>query len=91
MGGRFLSPKKQGMLPTADVHDHITDARLPEPASVVDDAAALDATVDVLDAHAATSDAAIGGFLAARAKERMGPESATIFMRLSLQREGRAF
>jgi hypothetical protein len=45
----------------------------------------------VLDAHAATSDAAIGGYLAAREKERMGPESATILMRLSLQREGRAF
>ena len=32
----------------------------------MDDTAALDAAVDVLDAHAATCDASIGGFLAAR-------------------------
>ena len=32
----------------------------------MDDAAALDAAVDVLNAHAATRDASIGGFLAAR-------------------------
>jgi len=32
----------------------------------MDDATALDAAVDVLNAHAATRDAAIGGFLAAR-------------------------
>ena len=32
----------------------------------MDDAAALDAAVDVLNAHAATRDASIGGFLAVR-------------------------
>jgi hypothetical protein len=37
---------------TADFHEQIADARLPQPAGVVDDAAALDAAVDVLDAHA---------------------------------------
>jgi len=51
---------------TADFHDQVADARLPEAAGVVDHAAALDAAVDVLDAHAATRDASIGGFLAAR-------------------------
>jgi hypothetical protein len=34
---------------TADLHYQITDACLPETAGVVDDATALDATVDVLD------------------------------------------
>ena len=36
----------------ADFHDQVTDARLPQAACVVDNAAALDAAVDVLDAHA---------------------------------------
>ena len=56
---------------TADFHDHIADARLPQAAGVVDDAAALDTAVDRRDAHTATRDAPIGGFLAARA----GPAS----------------
>jgi hypothetical protein len=51
---------------TADFHDQIADARLSEAAGVVDNAAALDAAVDVLDADAATCQASIGGFLAAR-------------------------
>jgi hypothetical protein len=49
---------------TADFHDQVADARLPEPAGVVDNPAALDAAIDVLDAHAATCNAPIGGFLA---------------------------
>ena len=51
------------MQPTADFHDQIADPRLPEAADVVDDATALDTTVDVLDAHAPTSDAPIRGLL----------------------------
>ena len=50
---------------TADFHDQVADARLPEAAGVVDHAAALDTAIDVLDAHAATCNAPIGGFLAA--------------------------
>jgi hypothetical protein len=51
---------------TADFHDHITDARLSQAVGVVDDAAALDTAVDMLDAHAPTRDASIRGFLRAR-------------------------
>jgi hypothetical protein len=51
---------------TADFHDQVADARLAEAAGVVDHTAALDAAVDVLDADAATCNASIGGFLAAR-------------------------
>jgi len=51
---------------TTDFHDQIADARLPEAADVVHDAAALDTAVDVLDAHTATRDAPIRGFLRAR-------------------------
>jgi hypothetical protein len=51
---------------TADFHDQIADARLPQSACVMDDAAALDAAVDVLDPDSATRDAAIGRFLHAR-------------------------
>jgi len=51
---------------TADLHDQISDTFLPEAAEVVDDAAALDAAVDVLDAHAPTGDAPIRGFLGTR-------------------------
>jgi len=51
---------------TADFHDQIADARLPKAAGVVDDAAALDTAVDVLDAHAATRDAPICSFLGTR-------------------------
>jgi hypothetical protein len=51
---------------TADFHDQIADARLPQAAGVVDDAAALDTAGDMLDAHTATRDAPIGGFSAAR-------------------------
>ena len=51
---------------TADFHDHISDARLPEAADVVDDAAALDAAMDVFDAHAPTSDTPIRRFLCPR-------------------------
>ena len=51
---------------TADFHEQIADARLPQAAGVVDDAAALDAAVDVLDAHATARDAPIRRFLRAR-------------------------
>jgi hypothetical protein len=54
---------------TADFHEQIADARLPQAAGVVDDAAALDAAVDVLDAHTSAGDAPIGGFL----RPREGP------------------
>jgi len=50
---------------TADFHDPVADARLSEAAGVVDNTAAFDAAVDVLNADAATCNAAIGGFLAA--------------------------
>jgi hypothetical protein len=36
---------------TADFHDQVSDTRLPEEAGIMDDAAALDAAVDVLDAY----------------------------------------
>jgi hypothetical protein len=52
------------MLGTADFHDHIADARLPQAGGIVDDAAALDTAVDMLDAHAPTGDAPIRGLLA---------------------------
>jgi hypothetical protein len=54
---------------TADFHDRISDPRLPEAADVVDDAAALDAAVDMLNAHAPTSEAPIRRFL--RLRERL--------------------
>jgi hypothetical protein len=50
---------------TADFHDQIPDPCLPQAAGVVDDTAALEAAVDVLDAHAPTGDAPIRGFLRA--------------------------
>ena len=56
---------------TADFHDQIADADLPEAIGVMDDAAALDATVDVLDPDPATGDAPIGPFWArVRARPR---------------------
>jgi hypothetical protein len=54
------------MQATADFHDQITDARLPQAAGVMHNATALDAAVDVLNAHAAAGDPPIGGFLGAR-------------------------
>ena len=51
---------------TADFHHQIVHARLPQSACVVDDATALDAAVDVLDAHAATCDPPIRRFLRPR-------------------------
>jgi hypothetical protein len=51
---------------TADFHDQIADARLPQATGIVDDAAALDTAVDMLDTYAATRDAPIRGFLHAR-------------------------
>ena len=50
---------------TADFHDQVADARLSEAAGIVDNTAALDATVDMLDAHASTGDAPIRGLLRA--------------------------
>jgi hypothetical protein len=51
---------------TADFHDPIADARLAEAVRVMDDAAALDTAVDVLDAHTSARDAPIRGCLRAR-------------------------
>ena len=50
----------------ADFHDSIADARFPQAARVVDNATALDAAVDVLDADATACDPPIGSFLGAR-------------------------
>ena len=50
---------------TADVHDQIADTDLPKAAGVMYDATALDATVDMLDAHATTCDASIHSLLRA--------------------------
>jgi hypothetical protein len=54
------------MQPTADFHNQITDARLPQAAGVVDNATAFDAAVDVLNAHATAGDPPIRGFLGVR-------------------------
>jgi hypothetical protein len=51
---------------TANFHDQIADAGPPQAAGVVDDATALDAAVDVLDAHAPAGDPPIRSFLLAR-------------------------
>jgi hypothetical protein len=56
---------------TADFHHQVTDTQLPAAAGVVDDAIALDAAVDVFDAHAPTGDASIRGFL--RPRESLAP------------------
>jgi len=56
---------------TADFHEQIADARLPQAAGVVDDAAAFDAAVDGLDAHATASNAPIRRLL--RAHEGPAP------------------
>jgi hypothetical protein len=48
---------------TADFHDQIADARLPKTVRVVDDATALHAAVDVLDAHATARNAPVRSFL----------------------------
>jgi hypothetical protein len=55
------------MQSTADFHDPVADACLAEALRVMDDAAALDTAVDVLDANAAAGDPPIRGFLRARA------------------------
>ena len=51
---------------TADFHDHIADARLPQTAGVVDDAAALDTAVDMLDAQPTVVQGLVGQFLLQR-------------------------
>ena len=51
---------------TADFHHQIAHTRFPQSAHVLDDAAALDAAVDVLDADPAPRDPSIGRFLPAR-------------------------
>ena len=51
---------------TADFHEQIAATSLSEAAGVVDHAAALDAAVDVLDAHTSARDAPMRGFLRAR-------------------------
>ena len=51
---------------TADFHDAIANAGLSETVGVTDDATALDAAIDMLDAHATTGDAPIRRFLCAR-------------------------
>jgi hypothetical protein len=51
---------------TADFYHQIAPARFPQSARVLDDAAALHAAVDVLDADPAPRDPSIGRFLPAR-------------------------
>jgi hypothetical protein len=51
---------------TADFHDQIADPRLSQATDSVDDAAALDAAVDVLDAHTSAGDAPMRRFLGPR-------------------------
>jgi hypothetical protein len=51
---------------TADFHDQIAHAHLPQAVRLVHNATALHAAVDVLDADAPTGDAPIGRFLRAR-------------------------
>jgi hypothetical protein len=46
-------------------HDQVADARRSEAAGIVDNTAALDAAVDMLDAHASTGDAPMRGLLRA--------------------------
>ena len=53
------------MQPTADGHDPITDARLPQAAGVVDHATALDPAGDGLNAHATAGGPPIRRFLGA--------------------------
>jgi hypothetical protein len=50
---------------TADFHEQISDPRFPKAARIMDDAAALDAAVDVLDTHAPTGDTPLRGLLRA--------------------------
>jgi len=51
---------------TADFHHHIVHTRFSETARVLDHAAALDAAVDVREAHPATRDPPLGRFLRPR-------------------------
>lgn len=51
---------------TAHFHQQIADPSLPEAVGVVDDATALDAAVDMLNAHPTACDAPIGRLLRAR-------------------------
>src|SRR5262245_60140620 len=51
---------------TADFHDLISGTCLPQAARVLNNATALDAAVDMLDADATACDAPIHGFLGAR-------------------------
>jgi hypothetical protein len=51
---------------TADFHEQVADARPPQATDVVDDAATLDAAVDVLNTHTAAGDAPIRRFLCPR-------------------------
>ena len=50
----------------ADFHDQIADARLPKTIGVMDDATALHAAVDVLNAHATARNTPVRSFLRAR-------------------------
>src|SRR5215510_9824739 len=70
---------------TADFHDQIAGARLPQAAGSVDNAAALDAAVDVFDAHTSAGDAPIRSFLHARAIIR--PEGRGVVHRVTVLRE----
>jgi hypothetical protein len=51
---------------TADFHEQVADTGLSEAAGIMDAATALDAAVDVLDAHTLARDAPIRRFLHAR-------------------------
>ena len=57
--------RREFMQRTADFHNQIADARLSEAAGIVDNTAALDTTVDMLNAYAPAGDAPIRGLLRA--------------------------
>jgi hypothetical protein len=62
---------------TADFHDQIIDARLPQAAGIVDNATALDTAVDMLDAHAPTREAPLGPLGATRGRRAPRPALVT--------------
>ena len=62
---------------TADFHNQVANAGRPEAAGAMDDATALDAAVNVLDAHEASGDAPIHRFL--RAPVLSHPREYTVF------------
>jgi hypothetical protein len=64
--GSLIKPAPPTIPCTTHFHDKIADPLLTEAERVLDDATALDATVDVLNTHASAGNAPIRGFLHAR-------------------------